>query len=82
MTVRPIQSYEFPSNWRTILLLLGEKAGLREGVTPNYSRAGRFSSKKKETSPLRAARTHTKDGAHGLSRRNPMKAEASRPTYV
>ena len=32
MIVRQIQSHEFPSRWRTILLLLGEKAGLREGV--------------------------------------------------
>jgi hypothetical protein len=38
--VRQIQSHELSSRRRMILLLLGEKAGLREGVSPNRSHAG------------------------------------------
>jgi len=34
MTIRQIQSREFSSERRTILLLLGEKAGMREVVKP------------------------------------------------
>jgi hypothetical protein len=34
MTVRQIQSREFSKRRRTILLLLGEKAGMREVVKP------------------------------------------------
>ncbi len=40
MTGRPIQSRKFSRGRRTVPLLLGEKAGLRESVTPNYTRAG------------------------------------------
>jgi hypothetical protein len=36
LTVRQIQSHVFPSRLRTILLLLGEKAGLREVVQTNW----------------------------------------------
>jgi len=39
MTVRQIQSREFSKRRRTILLLLGEKAGMREVV--NQKRTGR-----------------------------------------
>ena len=40
--VRPIQSREFPEERRTILLLLGEKAGMRESVPTKLFPAGRL----------------------------------------
>jgi hypothetical protein len=52
MIVRPILSREFSRRRRTILLLLGEKAGLREDVSKSwdlncYGQAGKLGIKSK-----------------------------------
>ena len=46
--VRPIQSREFSEKRRTILLLLGEKAGMRESVQTNFFPVGRWMGRRKD----------------------------------
>src|ERR1035437_2119422 len=48
MRVRQIQPHEFSEKRRTILLLLGEKAGMRESVQTNFFPVGRRMGRRKD----------------------------------
>ncbi len=69
MTVRQIQSREFSERRRTILLLLGEKAGLRESVKANFFPGGILIGRL-------AARPHAAAAGVIFSGQNPCRAQS------